>query len=138
MKLNRKQYAIVVGNILAFVGLYFANKYFMKKEEDKRIVDENLGSIFVWGFGLSDGQNIEGMRGQFWSLKDRENQYPPKRVSLLEENIPMDEYTINKISENDEQIDYEFTKNEDGMVFATLKVFPQEERLEFNNLFKAR
>ena len=138
MKLNKKQYAIVIGNILAFVGLYFINRHFVKKDEDKRIVDENLGSIFVWGFGLSDGQNIEGMRGQFWSLKDRVNQFPPKRVSLLEENIPMDDYTINKISENDEQIDYEFTKNEDGMVFATLKVFPQEERLEFNNLFKAR
>lgn len=135
MKLNKKQYAIVVGNILAFVGLYFANKYFASKEEDKREIDEDFGTIFAWGFGLSDDQTSDEARGQFWSIKDKNN-FPPKRIPLDADLVEMGTYNIVKVSENDNEINYELQNATDNAVIGSVKVYPQQQLLEFNNLFK--
>lgn len=135
MKLNKKQYAIVVGNILAFVGLYFANKYFVDKEEDKRQIDEDFGTIFAWGFGLSDDQTSDKVRGQFWSIKDKNN-FPPKRIPLDEDLVEMGTYNIVKVSEDDNEINYELQNATDNAVIGSVKVYPQQQLLEFNNLFK--
>ena len=135
MKLNKKQYAIVVGNILAFVGLYFANKYFLRKDEDKRQIDEDFGTIYAWGFGLSDYQTSDKVRGQFWSIKDRNN-FPPKRIPLDADLVEMGTYNIVKVSENDNEINYELQNATDNAVIGSVKVYPQQQLLEFNNLFK--
>ena len=136
MAITKKQYAIVIGNIVAFIGLYYANKYLISMEERSKKVDEELGSIFAWGFGLSEDEISDETKGRFWSIKD-DNNFPPKRIPLdMEDDFDMGVYNIKIRSKNEDEIVYDLVKKENDEIIGVVSVYPKESRLNFENNYK--